>query len=103
MESSVLNVTETSKMEAQGSNANTDASILQAENFSAYFGTNQVLKKVNVAIARNHVVAVMGPSGCGKTTFVRCVNRMHELTPGATVDGSMIYNDQEVYKMNPVV
>ncbi|MHB9005042.1 MAG: ATP-binding cassette domain-containing protein, partial [Coriobacteriia bacterium] len=57
--------------------------ILNSHNFNAYFGQNQVLKNINIEINRNDVVAIMGPSGCGKTTFIRCINRMHELTPEA--------------------
>ncbi len=86
-------------------NANTtsEQAILEVEKFNASFGPHQVLKDVNITINRNHVVAVIGPSGCGKTTFMRCINRMHELTPGATINGTMIYNGLDVYKMNPVV
>ena len=51
---------------------------------------------------KNNVVAVMGPSGCGKTTFLRCINRMHELIPGATADGKMMLNDENVYEMHPI-
>ena len=90
MESAVLNTTTKPKMEVASLNTNTQAVILKAENFSASFGSHQVLKKVNMEITRNHVVAVLGPSGCGKTTFVRCINRMHELAPDATVEGKMI-------------
>lgn len=74
--------------------------ILRSNNFNAYFGQNQVLKNINVEIIRNEVVAVMGPSGCGKTTFIRCVNRMHELTPDAHAEGEILVEDQDVYKMN---
>jgi phosphate transport system ATP-binding protein len=86
MESGLLNIATASKMDVNSQNISSEAPILKAEDFSASFGSNQVLKKVNLAITRNHVVAVIGPSGCGKTTFVRCINRMHELTPQATVD-----------------
>jgi phosphate transport system ATP-binding protein len=103
MESAVLNVTVTPKMETKSPDTIANNVILKAEDFCASFGSNQVLKKVNMAITRNHVVAVLGPSGCGKTTFVRCINRMHELAPDATVEGKMIYNGDDVYKMNPVV
>jgi phosphate transport system ATP-binding protein len=44
----------------------------------------------------------MGPSGCGKTTFLRCINRLHELTPGATSDGIMLLNNEDVYEMHPI-
>ncbi|HEU4716309.1 MAG TPA: phosphate ABC transporter ATP-binding protein PstB [Bacteroidia bacterium] len=77
--------------------------ILKAENFDAYFGANQVLKKVNVEFFRNKVTAVMGPSGCGKTTFIRCINRMHELTPETKVDGQLMLDGEEIHRMNPIV
>lgn len=103
MESAVLNTAAIPKMESQSAHTSSEPFILKAENFSASYGSNRVLKNVNMVIKRNHVVAVIGPSGCGKTTFVRCINRMHELTPGATVEGKMIYNGDDVYAMNPVV
>ncbi len=77
--------------------------ILKAKNFNAFFGQNQVLKNINLDIMRNDVVAVMGPSGCGKTTFIRCINRMHELTPDATAEGEILVDDKNVYKMNLIV
>ena len=45
----------------------------------------------------------MGPSGCGKTTFIRCINRLHELTPDATTNGEILFNDKDVYKMDLIV
>ena len=77
--------------------------ILKAKNFNAYFGKNQVLKNINIEIPSNNVVAVMGPSGCGKTTFIRCVNRMHELTPDTKTEGLISFYDEDVYKMNLIV
>ncbi len=75
--------------------------ILTSKDFSAFFGTNQVLKNINLKIPRNNITAIMGPSGCGKTTFIRCINRMHELTQGATVKGLLLFNNNDIYKMNP--
>ena len=80
-----------------------ESAILKAENFNAYFGDNHILKNINLEMQKNTVWAIMGPSGCGKTTFIRCVNRMHELTPGATVKGSLQLKSTEVYGMNPVL
>jgi len=76
--------------------------ILEAVDFDAYFGDNQVVKKVNIEIPRHNVVAVMGPSGCGKTTFLRCINRMHELIEGAYARGKMLLNNEDVYDMHPI-
>src|SRR4051794_20197087 len=77
--------------------------IISSRNFNAYFGTNHAVKNVNIDIPKNNVVAVMGPSGCGKTTFLRCINRMHELTPGASSDGKMLLHNDDVYELSPIL
>jgi phosphate transport system ATP-binding protein len=79
-----------------------ERTIIKSRNFNAYFGTNHVVKNVNIDIPKNHVVAVMGPSGCGKTTYLRCINRMHELIQGATSSGEMLLNNENVYNMHPI-
>jgi phosphate transport system ATP-binding protein len=79
-----------------------ERTIIKSRKFNAYFGTNHVVKNVNIDIPKNNVVAVMGPSGCGKTTYLRCINRLHELIPGATCDGEMILNSDNVYDMHPI-
>jgi phosphate transport system ATP-binding protein len=58
---------------------------LETTGLKAGFGKTQVLKGINIRIPENRITAIMGPSGCGKTTFIRCLNRLHELTPGANV------------------
>lgn len=103
MEGEVLNMPATTAMQNEVEKINTGGALLMAKNFSASFATNRVLKDINMAVGKNQVVAIIGPSGCGKTTFVRCINRMHEFTPGATVEGEMIYDGQDVYKMNAVI
>jgi phosphate transport system ATP-binding protein len=45
----------------------------------------------------------MGPSGCGKTTLIRCVNRMHELIPGAKVSGKMFLEQEDIYATDPII
>jgi phosphate transport system ATP-binding protein len=79
-----------------------ERTIIKSENFNAYFGNNHVVKNVNIEIERNKVIAVMGPSGCGKTTYLRCINRLHELIEGARCDGKMLLNGQDVYSMHPI-
>lgn len=80
-----------------------ESPVLRIENFYAYFGDNCVLKNVNLSIPKNKATAVMGPSGCGKTTLIRCINRMHELTPGATVSGKIYLLDEDIYATNPII
>ena len=76
--------------------------VVSAQMFNAWFGDNHVVKDVSMDIPRNKVIAVMGPSGCGKTTFLRGINRMHELIPGATTKGIMNLDGEDVYLMNPI-
>ncbi|MBI3510885.1 MAG: phosphate ABC transporter ATP-binding protein [Bacteroidetes bacterium] len=90
-------------METMREVLNETTTILSTENFNAYFGKNQVLKNVNVDLYKNQVTAIMGPSGCGKTTFIRCINRMHELTPDAKAEGVISLDGENIFDMNTIV
>ncbi|HJT47580.1 MAG TPA: phosphate ABC transporter ATP-binding protein PstB [Nitrososphaeraceae archaeon] len=74
-------------------------------NLDAWFGTKQVLKNINLDIRSNVATAIIGPSGCGKTTLIRCLNRMHEMTPGATAKGRVMIDDIDIYDkaVDPVI
>src|SRR5437763_5255979 len=76
---------------------------IRNDNFNTYFGTNHLVKNVNMSIPKNKVVSVMGPSGCGKTTFLRGINRMHELIAGATTEGKIFLHTDDVYEMNAIL
>jgi phosphate transport system ATP-binding protein len=56
-----------------------------------------VLKKINMRIRENAVTAIIGPSGCGKTTYIRCLNRMHEIAPDAKVSGKVFLDGEDIY------
>jgi phosphate transport system ATP-binding protein len=73
------------------------SSKIETKNLSAWFGENQILRDVNLKIEENAVTAIIGPSGCGKSTFLRCLNRMHELVPGARVSGKVILDGTDIY------
>jgi phosphate transport system ATP-binding protein len=77
---------------------------LSIGNLDAWFGTKQVLKKINIDIKENTATAIIGPSGCGKTTLIRCINRMHEMTMGAAARGQIILDGVDIYdsKVDPV-
>lgn len=77
---------------------------LIVEDLHAYFGEMEILKGINLAIPDRDITAIIGPSGCGKSTFIRCLNRMHELTPGARVTGRVLLDGYDIYntKVNPV-
>jgi phosphate transport system ATP-binding protein len=61
------------------------------------YSGNLAFKDVNLDVYRNLVTAVIGPSGCGKSTFIRCLNRMNDLVPGAQVLGQILYHGQNLY------
>ena len=70
---------------------------LTISNLFAWFGVKQALKNINLNIKPNIVTAIIGPSGCGKTTLIRCINRMHEMTPNAKAKGSVILDGLDIY------
>jgi phosphate transport system ATP-binding protein len=67
------------------------------EKLHAWFGSATVFKDVSLAVPYRSVLAVIGPSGCGKSTFLRCLNRMHELTPGAGSKGKLLIDGEDLY------
>lgn len=75
---------------------------VSAVKYNAWFGDNHVVKNVSMEMPGNSVIAIMGPSGCGKTTFLRGINRMHELIPGATADGQILLHREDVLAMHPI-
>jgi phosphate transport system ATP-binding protein len=77
---------------------------LETKGLKARFGKVEVLKGINLRFPENSVTAIMGPSGCGKTTLIRCLNRIHELTPGAKVEGEVILDGVNIYspQVDPV-
>ena len=72
---------------------------------NGWFGRKQALKNINLNIKDKSVTAFIGPSGCGKTTLIRCLNRMHEMTPGARVEGQVLVDGADIYdkSIDPVV
>ncbi len=75
-----------------------DAAIrLAAKDVSIFYGEKEAVKKVSVQFQSNTVNALIGPSGCGKTTFLRAINRMHDLTPGARVTGQIFLDGNDLY------
>ena len=70
---------------------------LSVNSLNAWFGRKLVLKNINIEFKRNCVTALIGPSGCGKTTLLRCINRMHEMTPNASAKGNIILDDLNIY------
>jgi phosphate transport system ATP-binding protein len=70
---------------------------MRSEDLRAYFGTTETLKGITLPLVEKRVTAVIGPSGCGKSTFIRCLNRMHEVVPGAKTSGRVLLDDKDIY------
>ena len=70
------------------------------ENVDLYYGTFRALRSITLNIPANRVTALIGPSGCGKSSFLRCLNRMNDLVPGARVSGRILLDDTEIYAPN---
>jgi phosphate transport system ATP-binding protein len=62
-----------------------------------FYGANQVLHGVSLKIQANEVTAFIGPSGCGKSTFLRALNRMNDIIPGARATGTVLVDGQDIY------
>jgi phosphate transport system ATP-binding protein len=76
--------------------------ILVCRDLRAGFDGVDVVKGIDLAVPPRVVTAVMGPSGCGKTTFIRCLNRMHELAPNAHVAGHVLLDGEDIYRGSPI-
>ena len=70
---------------------------IQVTGVNAWFGSLHVLRGIDLTMAPKAVTAIIGPSGCGKSTFIRCLNRMHEVVPGARVSGTVLVEGEDVY------
>jgi phosphate transport system ATP-binding protein len=78
---------------------------MKVKDLSAFYGSFKALTDVSIDIQANKVTALIGPSGCGKSTFIRCLNRMHEVIPGARAEGHVLLGEQDIYAKtsDPVV
>jgi phosphate transport system ATP-binding protein len=82
-----------------------DTPAFHSRDVRAYYGVREVLHGIDLDIPRGKVTAIIGPSGCGKSTYLRCLNRMHELVPGASVTGRVELERENVYdsRVDPVL
>jgi len=71
---------------------------------SAFYGDFLALSEISLSIEPRAITAFIGPSGCGKSTLLRTINRMHEVTPGASVAGSIRLDGTDLYdtRIDPV-
>ncbi len=75
-------------------------SIIKSENLCLWYGKTKALKKINIDIARNSVMALIGPSGCGKSTFLKTLNRMNDLIADVKITGKVTYEGKDIFSLD---
>jgi phosphate transport system ATP-binding protein len=70
---------------------------IEAKNLDFYYGSKRALQSISMVAPVNKVTALIGPSGCGKSTFIRTLNRMNDVIPGARVEGQIIIDGVDIY------
>jgi phosphate transport system ATP-binding protein len=70
---------------------------IDVSDLNIYYGDFLAVEGVSMLIPSRQVTALIGPSGCGKSSFLRALNRMHEVVPGARVEGKVVMDGQELY------
>ncbi|MEX0684492.1 MAG: phosphate ABC transporter ATP-binding protein PstB [Balneolales bacterium] len=78
---------------------------MQTRNLSVHYGSAIGVQDVTLPVYNNKVTALIGPSGCGKTTYLRALNRMHDLTRGTIVSGEVLLDGKNIYdpSIDPVI
>jgi phosphate transport system ATP-binding protein len=97
-------VTQSAPAFMHGTQESVDA-LMKLVDFSAYYGSLEVLKNINLSIERNKITVFMGPSGCGKSTLVRTLNRMNDEVPGFRTSGKVLLDGEDIYapEVDPVL
>ena len=74
------------------------APIFELRDVSVRYSGKLAVDDVTADFYRNQITALIGPSGCGKSTLIRCLNRMNDLIPAASVEGEIVYHGQNLYE-----
>lgn len=70
---------------------------IRVRNLSVYYGGHPALSDISVDVPAHQVTAIIGPSGCGKTTLLKCLNRLHDLSEEARVEGKVLIDGIDIY------
>lgn len=76
------------------------ATDIQLQNINIFYGKKQAVRNVSMGMGANKITALIGPSGCGKSTLLRSLNRMHDSTPGARVEGDILLGGRNINARN---
>ncbi len=87
-----------SSEQSREKNAKTQVpAVLDLQEVSVLYSGKAAVKKVSLQILRNRITAIIGPSGCGKSTLLRSLNRMNDFVDGVSIEGKILFADQELY------
>ena len=70
---------------------------ITVRDLNAWYGSRQVIRDVSINFGSRAITAIIGPSGSGKSTLLRCLDRMHEVVPGARSAGTVSYHGIDIY------
>ena len=71
--------------------------IIRTRGLSVYYGPKRVVTNIDIDFLRHRITAIIGPSGCGKSTLLRCLNRMNDLIPTASITGQVLFEGKDLY------
>jgi phosphate transport system ATP-binding protein len=74
--------------------------VFQVNKVTVRYGGVPAVRDIEFDVRKNEIAALIGPSGCGKSTLIRCLNRMNDLIPTATVEGQVLYHGEDLYGPN---
>lgn len=72
--------------------------IVEIDNLSLYYESEQALFDISMSIPKNKITAFIGPSGCGKSTLLRCLNRLNDLIDGVRIEGTIRIGGEDIYR-----
>ena len=73
---------------------------IETKQLNFYYGKLHAVKSATLDIREHQITALIGPSGCGKSTYLRTLNRMNDIIPGARVEGEVLLDRQNIYESN---
>jgi phosphate transport system ATP-binding protein len=74
-----------------------DETVFELRDVAVSYADVPAVRDITLDIYRNQITALIGPSGCGKSTLIRCLNRLNDLIPTASVEGEILYHGQDIY------
>ena len=75
----------------------TEEKVFEVDGLNVRYDGVPAVEGITFDVFAKEITALIGPSGCGKSTLIRCFNRMNDLVPSATVDGTILYHGQDLY------